>query len=134
MPQGQQRSWSDADPLSATTSALKRRFDVFRRHNRSRARIPDGLRASVLAAVAGGISVEEVCRSCAISSSQIERWRECQGEGRTNGGGSAVAEPKVLSVVDGSAADSGGEAAEISVTVGKWHMTVRVEAAGECEF
>ena len=60
----------------AVLKQLVGRFEAFRGTHRSRARIPETLRAAVLAAIAQGADALEVMRCCRITEAQLARWRD----------------------------------------------------------
>jgi hypothetical protein len=59
----------------ATVDELATRFTIFRRDNPRNTRIPDDLRAAVLAAIRRGVTATRLRRACGLSTSQLARWR-----------------------------------------------------------
>ena len=56
-------------------NSLKAEFASFRAQSGPKARVPDGLRQAVLAAIARGIKSSLATRSSGITSKQIKIWR-----------------------------------------------------------
>ena len=60
----------------AVSQELKRRFARFRRENPRNTRVPDDLRAAVLAAIGRGVTPGLLRRTCGLSTGQLTRWRK----------------------------------------------------------
>ena len=55
---------------------LSRRFMRFRRDHPPQSRIPEALRAAVLAAMRQGVAQSRLRRTCGLGSGQIDRWKQ----------------------------------------------------------
>jgi hypothetical protein len=78
---------------------LERRFAKFRRDHPSQTRVPDSLRAAVLAAVREGMTPAQLRRFCGLSPNQLEYWQKNELKRQTPVE-LAVQEPQIFSVVE----------------------------------
>jgi len=114
---------------------LKGRFARFRREQPRGARVPQELRAAVVAALGQGVAPSELQRACGVTWSQVMTWQARRPGDRR---GSVSAEPtkvRVFSVVD-EPRDDPAEAPEsmggggLELRLGPWTVSVRLAGAG----
>lgn len=99
------------------------------RAGRSRCRLPDVLRAGVLAAIDAGAPVDAVLKACKVSAWQIASWRQSAALGGGKAATSSELEsPRVLSVVDRATREDALVDAEIELRIGGWLVSLRREA------
>jgi hypothetical protein len=118
--------------VDSEVERLRQRFEKFRREHRSRTRIPDVLRATVLTALDGGASEQDVRRACGVTSAQLVQWRRQQRQG-AEVSGRGEHEARVFEVVDeepGIDMGSGGGAAapcspELELRLGGWAVRIQ---------
>lgn len=114
-----------------TVDELTTRFATFRRDNPRNTRIPDDLRATVVAAMRRGVTATRLRRACGLSTSQLAQWR-------ANARGPAHAtlrsqHARVFSVV-GEAHPRSPEptapspAHDLELRLGPWSVSVRLAA------
>jgi hypothetical protein len=110
---------------------LRKRFLDFRRTNARHTRIPEELRAAVLAAVGRGVTPTRIRRTCRVSDGQLTRWKAANRA--THGQMPESPGPaRIFSVVDDQpsrpsrppACDSAPEPA-LELRVGLWSVTVQ---------
>jgi len=115
---------------------LGKQFARFRGEHRDGARIPQELRAAVIAALEQGARQGEVLRVCKLSWSQVQSWqgigRRAQAEEEGGGHGGAV---RVFAVEDetgsGSEAPAAlGEGEALELRLGPWSVSVRLAGGG----
>jgi hypothetical protein len=121
---GRRGSQRSAEGSASALAELESRFARFRREQARGARVPEELRAAVVAAVAQGVRPGELQRTCGVTWSQVMTW---QARG--------AAKVRVFSVVDEPREDppqplesTGGGALELRL--GPWTVSVRLAGPG----
>ena len=120
-------SSTDRDAILAE---LAERFAAFRRANQRFTRVPRDLRAAVASAMRSGVTPTQLRRTCGVSTSQLDRWRD-----RPSAGGAPSQVEKecarIFSVVDGipppvsnTTHDTTADALELRI--GPWSVSVRL--------
>jgi hypothetical protein len=117
-------------PLVATVEDLRRQFLAFRRANKRAARIPDSLRAAVLAALEQGVGQGCLQRACRFTSTQLASWRAEQLR-RVPEMPSSMPGARVFSVVDEevvpeSARPTVGRDQPLEFRMGQWSVSIRL--------
>jgi hypothetical protein len=102
---------------------LQKEFASFRQATPRPSRVPDRLRAQVLAAVDAGIRPTVVCRTCGVTHTQISHWRALRGDA-ASGSQQARERAQVLHVVDSGAVGATSEEVALEVGVGSWRLTI----------
>ena len=103
-------------------------FEEFRRANKPRTRIPDDLRRAVVDALAQGVSMSALRRTCALGSKQIADW---QLRPRNVHQGDSCEPSRVFEVADEARApeQSGIDGQRctdaLEVRLGGWAITIR---------
>jgi hypothetical protein len=98
------------------------------RVDKPRQRLPQSLRAEVVAVLNAGATVRSVREACKLSGSQITRWRQAAArsdEDVTTSSAAEVVPPRVLSVVDGGAHENSLPDGEIELRIGGWCLSLR---------
>jgi hypothetical protein len=117
-------------PITAHSKRLQQlaaAFAAYRRGNPGR-RLPQGLRAQVVAAIDAGVSKSAVGRTCKLSWSQISGWQQAAApSARVAPAASQAAadSPRVLSVVDAGTRDDTLLDGEIELRIGHWRVSLR---------
>jgi len=112
---------------------LRRRFTELRRRRPRQARVPDDLRAEVLAALDGGVTQGQLRKTCGVSTSQVRDWRQARARAEAASRGRAASSARVFSVVDvpvageAEAARQTHRAQELELRLGGWSISLRHE-------
>ena len=121
---GRQQSAEGRSSAASALAELESRFARFRREQPRGARVPEELRAAVVAAVAQGVRPGELQRTCGVTWSQVMTWQARR-----------AAKVRVFSVVDEPREDppqpsesTGGGALELRI--GPWTVSVRLAGPG----
>lgn len=122
--------------LSASGLAeLAGRFARFRREQPRGARVPEELRAAVVAALGQGVAPSELQRACGVTWSQVMTWQARRPGDRRASASAEPTEVRVFSVVDEPREDP-AEAPEsmggrgLELRFGPWTVSVRLAGAG----
>jgi hypothetical protein len=97
---GRQRSAEGRSSAASALAELEGRFARFRRAQPRGARVPEELRAAVLAAVGQGVRPGELQRSCGVTWSQVAIWQSMRAVEQRRAGSAGPTEVRVFSVVD----------------------------------
>lgn len=100
------------------------------REGRQRCRLPQQLRAQVVAAIDAGLTVRAVREACKLSGSQITRWRQAAARSSSDVAAMnapAHEAPRVLSVVDRTPREEALLDGEIELRIGGWRLSLRRE-------
>lgn len=117
-------------PLTASHAKrlqqLAAAVDAYRGGHRRR-RLSGALRAQAVATIDAGAPVHAVREACKVSASQLTRWRQdaARSAGEAARSSTAVASPRVLSVVEADARETAPLDSEIELRIGGWHVSLR---------
>lgn len=126
------RRRSETRDGSSALAELENRFARFREEHARGTRIPEELRAAVLAALDEGVRPRELHRKCGVSWSQIVAW-QARGVGRVKEQAAEPREVRVFSVADEppmhrSGALSSTAEQELELRFGPW--SVKIQGVG----
>jgi hypothetical protein len=114
---------------------LAGRFARFRREQPRGARVPQELRAAVVAALGQGVAPSELQRACGVTWSQVMTWQARHPGERGTSRSAGASQVRVFSVVDEPREDpaeapesTGGRGLELRL--GPWTVSVRLAGAG----
>jgi hypothetical protein len=91
-------------------------------------RLPEGLRAQVVAALDAGVSKSAIIKACKLSWSQVTGWHRAAVGGRVAPAADAVAAAspaRVLSVVDTDRCEASVLDGEVELRIGPWRVSLR---------
>jgi hypothetical protein len=131
---GRRRSAEGRSSASALAE-LESRFARFRREQPRGARVPEELRAAVVAAVGQGVRPGELQRACGVTWSQVMTWQARRAGDQGASGSAGPAKVRVFSVVDEPRVDppqpseSTGRGA-LELRLGPWTVSVRLAGPG----
>ena len=114
---------------------LAGRFARFRREQARGARVPEELRAAVVAALGQGVAPSELQRACGVTWSQVMTWQARRPGDRRASGSAEPTKVRVFSVVDepgedpAEAPESMGERG-LELRLGPWTVSVRLAGPG----
>ena len=114
---------------------LAGRFARFRREQPRGARVPEELRAAVVAALGQGVAPSELHRACGVSWTQVITWQARHPGERGTSRSAGASQVRVFSVVD-EPRDDPAEAPEwmggrgLELRLGPWTVSVRLAGAG----
>jgi hypothetical protein len=117
---------SSTEP-DAILAELAERFAAFRRTNQRFTRVPRDLRAAVASAMRSGVAPAQLRRTCGLSTSQLERWRDKPSAGAPSQVEKECA--RIFSVVDdvppqaGNTTDATADEA-LELRIGPWSVRV----------
>ena len=127
---GQRRS-AEGRASASVLGELESRFAQFRRAQPRGARVPEELRAAVLAALGQGVKPGELQRACGVTRSQLMTW-QARGAGAQGASGSAgPTRVRVFSVVDKPQVElprppESPEEGVLELRLGSWTVSVRL--------
>ena len=131
---GRRRSAEGRSPASGLAE-LAGRFARFRREQPRGARVPEELRAAVVAALDEGVAPGELQRACGLSWTQVMTWQARHPGERGTSRSAGASQVRVFSVVDepredpaGAPESMGGRGLELRL--GPWTVSVRLAGAG----
>jgi hypothetical protein len=114
---------------------LAGRFARFRREQPRGARVPEELRAAVVAALGEGVAPSELQRACGVSWTQVMTWQARHPGDRGTSRSAGPSKVRVFSVVDEPRVDPaeppesmGGRGLELRF--GPWTVSVRLAEPG----
>jgi hypothetical protein len=118
----------------ATVGELRERFAVFHRENPRNTRIPDDLRAAVIAAMRRGVTTSRLRRACGLSTSQLARWLASARDPAPST--LSAQHARVFSVVGETPPHSPNPTAplpahELEMRLGPWSVSVRLATQPE---
>jgi hypothetical protein len=118
------------DRPNVSVDQLSRRFAKFRREHPAYTRIPDSFRAAVLAVMKRGVTRTKLCRTCGLSSRQLDHWQKSQHGESSPGDLDAARGVQILSVVDDEPtvfadAKDGHREQPLELRLGGWSICVR---------
>ena len=132
---GRQGSRRSAEGSAVALAELGKRFACFRRKQPRGARVPEDLRAAVMAAVGQGVRPVELQRACGVTWNQVMTWQARSMGGQGKCGSAGPTKVRVFSVVDEPGVDpsqppesTGG--GELELRLGPWTVSVRLAGSG----
>jgi hypothetical protein len=132
---GSRGSRRSAEGKCLGLAELEGRFARFRREQPRGARVPEELRAAVVAALGQGVRPGELQRACGVTWSQVMTWQARRAGEQGASGSAGPTKVRVFSVVDEPREDpaappesTGGGALELRL--GPWTVSVRLAGAG----
>jgi hypothetical protein len=134
-PRGRQQSAEGRSSAALALAELESRFARFRRTQPRGARVPEELRAAVVAAVGQGVRPGELQRACGVTWSQVVAWQARRAGDQGTSGSAGPTKVRVFSVVDEPREDrpeppeSMGERG-LELRLGSWTVSVRLAGPG----
>jgi hypothetical protein len=125
---GRRRSAEGRSSAASALAELESRFARFRRTQRRGARVPEELRAAVIAAVSRGVRPGELQRVCGVTWSQVVTWQARRAGDQGTSGGAGPTKVRVFSVVDEPPEPMGEHGLELRL--GPWTVSVRLAGPG----
>jgi hypothetical protein len=129
---GRRRS---AEGKCSGLAELEGRFARFRREQPRGARVPEELRAAVVAALGQGVAPSELQRACGVTWTQVMTWQARHPGDRGTSRSAGPSKVRVFSVVDEPRVDppqpsesTGGGGLELRL--GPWTVSVRLAGPG----
>lgn len=128
--QGDEQNQGSGGGAGIVLERLRRRFADFRRKHPAQTRVPEELRAAVLAAMRQGVTQTEVQRACKLTSRQLGMWQRSQGIGLVGRKRKAQQKAKIFSVTEdisreAAQARSESTRAQLELRVGDWSVSIR---------
>jgi hypothetical protein len=132
---GGRRRSAEGRSSASGLAELAGRFARFRREQPRGARVPEELRAAVVAALGEGVAPSELQRACGVTWTQVMTWQARHPGERKASRSAGPSQVRVFSVVDEPREDPAGVPESmgergLELRLGPWTVSVRLGGPG----